>query len=128
MLFDPIDRKIYNRVYWSHSGNNLIVFDKLGDDGYYDIFTMNPDGSGKLCLTCNNPSIPQKHNGNPSWHPTGDWIVFQSVNPSFISLLPEETLKILTNPGAGWRNDVRACMSGLSYSTNPIDLCPFFIR
>ncbi len=35
------------RVDWSHSGNNMIVFDKKGADGYYDVYVMRADGSGE---------------------------------------------------------------------------------
>ena len=94
------------RVDWSHS-NNLIAFDKLGNDGYYDVWVMNPDGSNQVCLTCDNALVPQHHNGNPAWHPTGKWIVFQSVNPDLIPrTLPDRTAKMLTHPGSGWLNDL----------------------
>jgi len=62
-------------VDWFHE-NNKIAFGKWGMDGYVDVFIMNPDGSDKKCLTCNKPVCPQKHNGNPAWHPAGDYIVF----------------------------------------------------
>jgi len=72
-------KEIGGRVDWSHSGNNLIAFDKPGADGYYDVYTMNPDGSSETCLTCDKDgSVPQRHNGNPAWHPSGQYIVFQS--------------------------------------------------
>ena len=28
------------RVDWSHSGNNLIAFDRVGADGFYDVYVM----------------------------------------------------------------------------------------
>lgn len=94
------------RVDWSHS-NGLIAFDRLGGDGYYDVWVMNPDGSNQVCLTCDNALVPQHHNGNPAWHPTGKWIVFQSVNPDLIPrMLPDRTAKMLTQPGSGWLNDL----------------------
>jgi len=95
------------RVDWSHSGNNLIAFDRLGEDGYYDVYVINPDGSGEKCLTCGKQGLPQKHNGNPAWHPSGEWIVFQSVDPDLIPAgLPDDEIKMLTNPGAGWLNNL----------------------
>lgn len=60
------------RVDWSHSGNNLIAFDRMEEDGYYDVYVMNPDGSGEKCLTCGKQGLPQKHNGNPAWHLSGE--------------------------------------------------------
>jgi len=52
----------------------------MGKDGYYDVFIMNPDGSGEITLTHNRPGCPQKHNGNPAWHPSGKYIVFTAMN------------------------------------------------
>jgi len=56
--------------------NNLITYGKGGRDGYFDVFVMNPDGSDEKCLTCDKSACPQKHNGNPAWHPSGEYIVF----------------------------------------------------
>jgi hypothetical protein len=46
------------RVSWSTSGSNLIAFDRQGSNGFYDIWTMNPDGSNQVCLTCGKAGIP----------------------------------------------------------------------
>ncbi len=90
------------RVDWSHSGNNKIVFDKMGADGYYDIYLMNPDGSDEKCLTGDTKGqLPQKHNGNPAWHPSGEYIVFQSEKQK----VPEQHSK-KANPGSGLLNDI----------------------
>jgi Tol biopolymer transport system component len=61
---------------WSHA-NNLITYSYLDTDGYYDVAVMNPDGSGSTCLTCDNPALPNKHMSNPTWHPSGNYLVFQ---------------------------------------------------
>jgi Tol biopolymer transport system component len=63
--------------------NNLIAFGKRGDDSYYDVYVMNPDGSHERCLT--GEECPQKHNGNPVWHPSGDYVVFTSENENVMS-------------------------------------------
>jgi len=71
-------RKNGGRVAWS-AANNLIAYDKKGADGYYDIYVMKPDGSNDRCITCNKKGlVPQKNNGNPAWHPSGKYIVFQA--------------------------------------------------
>ena len=95
------------RVDWSHA-LNVIVFDKKGNDGYYEVYTMNPDGSDEYCLTCHIPGL--SHNsGNPAWHPSGEWIVFQSVNTSLIpSYMDSQDVHAHTNPGAGWLNNLWA--------------------
>src|SRR5688500_16297500 len=56
------------RVDWSHAGDDRIAFDRKGDDGYFDVYTMNPDGSAELCLTCEHPALPHRNQGQPAWH------------------------------------------------------------
>jgi len=63
---------------WSHT-TNMIALGKMGEDFYYDVYIMNPDGSDLTCLT-DSADCPQKHNGNPVWHPSGDYIVFTAEN------------------------------------------------
>ncbi|KYK35293.1 MAG: PD40 domain-containing protein [Theionarchaea archaeon] len=65
-------------VDWCHT-NDLIAFGKMGEDSYYDVCVMNADGSKERCLTCDT-ACPQKHNGNPAWHPSGEYIVFTAQN------------------------------------------------
>ena len=48
---------------------------------------MGLDGSGVECLTCNK-YILQLHNGNPEWHPSGEYIVFQAQDPDLEGLPP----------------------------------------
>lgn len=66
-------------VDWSEK-NNLIVSAKKLRDGYYDLFTMNPDGTDERLLTHEKPGCPQNHNGNPAWHPSAEYIVFTGQN------------------------------------------------
>ncbi len=76
------------RAGWSPGPNNLIAYDSINTTtGFYDVWTMNPDGSNRICLTCNwepppangaasNPQ-PNYNKGNPDWDPTGQYIVFE---------------------------------------------------
>ena len=86
------------RLSWSRA-RNVIAYDKLSPDGFYDIWVMNPDGSGDQCLTCDKSGVPNLHLGNPDWHPTGNFIVFQG-----------QTRQALNNqnarPGVGNNNDI----------------------
>ncbi len=71
-------RESGGRVSWSPRGD-VILFDQKGNDGYYDVHTMRPDGSNEKCLTCESGGILSKgHKGTAEWHPSGDFIVFQS--------------------------------------------------
>ncbi|NNL77445.1 MAG: hypothetical protein HKO68_14010 [Desulfobacterales bacterium] len=62
---------------WSKT-NNKIAFDRLGRDGYFDLWIMNPNGSGQKSLTVNHPQLPNKHIGQPAWHPSGKLVVIQA--------------------------------------------------
>ncbi|NAT11258.1 hypothetical protein C4E22_06950 [ANME-1 cluster archaeon AG-394-G06] len=90
------------------SKEDVIVFDSKGPDGYYDVYMMNMDGTKRKCLTCDKVQVPQKHNGQPAWHPSGDFIVFQSVDPELKGLpkILSEREKVLTGPGAGVNNNL----------------------
>jgi len=95
------------RLDWSPKGD-LIAFDRLGEDSYYDIWLMKLDGSGQKCLTCNNSQLPQKHNGQPAWHPSGDYLVFQAQDPNLkgLPLILKRAEKKLTGPGIGINNNL----------------------
>jgi hypothetical protein len=83
-----------------NKNNGLIAFDMVGSDGYYDVWVMKPDGSGKRNLTHSFKEIP-KHNGNPCWDSTGKYIVFQAQDPNF--RMKNETL---ATPGIGINNNI----------------------
>ena len=66
------------RVSWSPQGD-LILIDQKGSDGYYDLYLIQPDGSNEQCLTCDTSDVLSKgHKGTAEWHPSGNYIVFQS--------------------------------------------------
>jgi hypothetical protein len=94
-------KEIGGRLDWSHT-LNVVAFDKRGEDGFYDVYVMNPDGTDEYCLTCDT-GLPDHHIGNPAWHPSGEWIIFQVVNTALIpSSMDTEEVNAYTNPGAGW--------------------------
>ncbi|MCK4221445.1 MAG: PD40 domain-containing protein, partial [Dehalococcoidia bacterium] len=92
------------RVDWGNNG--LIAHSRYGSDGYYDLWVMSPDGSGAKCLTGDNPNIPQLHNGQPTWQPSGSYIVFQSQDPSLPHSQEEDYVQ--TQPGFGKHNNLWA--------------------
>jgi Tol biopolymer transport system component len=90
------------RLDWS-GALNLIAFDKLDDrSSYFKLWVMRPDGSDQHCLTCDNPEFP-RHSGNPAWHPSGHFIVFQAQND--FRLLGKIT-DYFANPGSGVNNNL----------------------
>ena len=92
------------RLDWSHV-TNLIAFDHMGLDGYFDVYTMRPDGTGRRCLTHGKSGLPQKNNGQPAWHPSGVFIVFQAQDPG-LEGVPPRLEAHLTTPGAGVQNNI----------------------
>ncbi len=111
---------------------DLLAIDRQSGSEYFEIFTVRTDGSNLKCLTCDRPELPPRHKGNPSWHPSGDYILFQAEKDLDISQLqgagqqqrrrgifgrrrarrmqdPERMEKVIdfyAAPGAGFRNDV----------------------
>lgn len=61
--------------FYSPSGD-VISFCRKGPDGFYDIFTIKPDGTGETCLTSGKPGIPQRNLGGAAWHPSGRYMAF----------------------------------------------------
>ncbi|HDM67257.1 MAG TPA: hypothetical protein ENG62_02590, partial [Thermoplasmatales archaeon] len=95
------------RVSWSHT-LDLIVFDEKQRDGYYDIYTMKPDGSDVKCLT-DTPLLPRGHKGCAEWHPSGDYIVFTCQKEEYFgSKIPflRNLFDKLAAPGRGFNCDL----------------------
>ena len=96
------------RVSWSRQ--NILAFSQYPDGSLYhgEIYTMNPDGKHKKCLTCRSNEIPHLNNDQPSWYPTGKYVLFQSVDPLLYkeSPLPSRIKKYLTQGGAGIDNNL----------------------
>jgi Tol biopolymer transport system component len=83
------------RPAWSTQGD-WIAYDKRGSDGYSDLYIAMPDGSYERCLTCEQFVFRQQHAGNADWHPSGDYLVFQTERPHRYS---GETAPFLAVPG-----------------------------
>jgi Tol biopolymer transport system component len=91
-------------VSWLHDGN-IIAFDMMGTDGYLDIYSIHPDGTGLTSLTDGHPQL-KLHNGNPSWHPSGTYIVFQSQDPDLHLDTAPYVEKFVSSPGVGIHNNL----------------------
>lgn len=94
------------RVDWSHA-NGLIAAGIVGSDGYSDVELLRPDGTRLGCLTCGHPQVPQKHNDLPAWHPSGEYILFQSQDPNLdLPFVGERLEAYLTQGGAGLNHNL----------------------
>lgn len=92
------------RVDWDPSGSDRIAFDKKNPDGYYDVYTVHADGTGLVSLTDGREGVWQRNNGNPCWHPSGRFIVFQSEHPKHLAVRN----KWVSDPGVGVYNELWA--------------------
>ncbi len=87
------------RVDWS-AALDLVAFDRLGEDGFFDVWTMRPDGTDVRCLTCTTPGLPARNVGQPAWHPSGGWLVVQAEKAE------SDAPAFAVHPGRGTRNDL----------------------
>ncbi len=80
--------------------HNLIAYDAITDmvSGNTDLFVIQPDGSGKKCLT-RNTEVPKGFIGQPAWHPDGEHIVFQAENSN-------SGHRLLNHMAWGFNNDL----------------------
>lgn len=59
--------------------HSLIAFDSGEAEGSSEVFTVEPDGSDRRCVTCAT-SMSDGYVGQPSWHPDGERLVLQVEN------------------------------------------------
>jgi len=90
-----------SRLDWC-AGTNLLAFDVLGKDGYFDVHTMKPDGAEDRCVSCDVPGLPRRHVGQPAWHPSCRYLVVQAEKQEHIKIRFSPALR----PGAGVLNDL----------------------
>jgi len=103
-----VKKKVSVKTITENGGNvdwcrntNKIAFDRLGTDKYFDVWLMDPDGSNQECITCGNVKLPNKHIGNPAWHPSGEYMVIQAEKPNNSKQYDRKAA-----PGAGILNDL----------------------
>ena len=89
------------RVSWNRPAN-VIAYDAADAEGYFDVYRINPDGSGNSCITCDVAALPPLNKGNPIWNPAGTYLVFQAQQLPSLGTAGD----ILDRPGSGWNNDL----------------------
>jgi Tol biopolymer transport system component len=94
------------RVDWG--ANNLIAYDCTDDSNHFQTWVMNPDGSGAHCLSSQNQQLAQLDNGNPAWHPSGNYIVLEASDMPAVPMATTSParFKRVTSPGMGFDNDL----------------------
>ena len=92
------------RVDWAPRGE-WIAYDRVDDEGYSRLYVARPDSTQKRCLTCQPLEFRRHHTGNPTWHPSGDYLVFEVEKPFKRAGEPEPFLRV---PGRNLGNDLWA--------------------
>jgi Tol biopolymer transport system component len=70
-------REGIGRIAWSAQGDWLAFDRRDPEHGNYQLWVMKRDGTFERCLTCEPLDLRRENCINPTWHPSGDWIVFQ---------------------------------------------------
>ena len=91
-------------VDWAPRGDK-IAYDRLDDTGYSRLYVASPDGTGQKCITCLPFEFRNRHAGNPVWHPSGRYIVFQLEKPF---RLRGELMPFMAIPGRNLGDDLWA--------------------
>lgn len=65
--------------WYTGASHSLIAFDAGVGEGASEVFTVEPDGSDRRCVTCAT-SLSDGYVGQPSWHPDGERLVVQVEN------------------------------------------------
>ncbi len=68
------------RASWSPKGDR-IAFDRREPNGYSQLYVADADLSSEKCLTCLMYELKKLHVGNPSWHPSGEYLAVQVHKP-----------------------------------------------
>jgi Tol biopolymer transport system component len=86
LTFEP-DHLLSVQPSWSPDGSKLAFASDRGGD--WEIFTMNPDGSGQTNVTGPNQNLDYDDR-NPDWSPDGSRIVFVGVRQGAVEILTSD--------------------------------------
>lgn len=99
LLFEDV-----RTVDWAPRGD-WIAFDRPNHNGFSQLHVARPDGSAERCLTCDVWELRNRHCGSPTWHPSGEHIVFVVEKPVKSDGAP---LPLLSVPGGNLGMDLWA--------------------
>lgn len=104
------------RLAYSPDGAS-ICFDKIPETdegrGYFDLWLMTAAGNWRQCLTQDKPPpFTTRHIGQPAYHPSGAWIVYQAQKDS-----SSPQWDAYARPGSGMMNDLYVMPADASTTT-----------
>ncbi len=87
--------------------SKLLVFDRPGNDGFYNVYVSDLQGNIVHSITAQKPGINHRNNGNARFDPAGRYIVFVSEEDRHFG----QRAKALGDPGVGlysnfWATDL----------------------
>lgn len=85
---------------WLKVTNGPVVFDRIGPAGVFELWVLQVGGAARN-LSAGRPEFAGVHVGQPAWHPSGRWIVFQAQKQG----VPRRYDSV-SRPGAGVFNDL----------------------
>ncbi len=97
-----------NPTWLRHSGT--IVFDRMGEDGFFDIFTAKADGKEQKNITVGKEGLPQMNIGKPCFNQVTDFLAFQVQDPELsFSNMPPFLVSLFSSPNIGFHNNIWIC-------------------
>jgi hypothetical protein len=102
---------------WLKLPGGPIVFDRIGPRGVFELWAMNADGGAARNLSAGHAQFAGVHVGQPAWHPSGRWIVFQAQKPGVPARYDS-----VSRPGAGVFNDLWVMRAGGCLARKLVDL------
>lgn len=87
---------------WAPRGD-WIAFDGPNHEGYSQLRVARADGTGMRCLTCDLWDLRRRHCASPTWHPSGEYLVFVVEKPVRSDRRP---LPFLSVPGGNLGMDL----------------------
>lgn len=90
------------RAVWSPKGDR-IAFERRGDKGYSQLWIADEDFTGERCVSCDLHDLKKVHIGNPSWHPSGEFLIAQIERPVKTG---GEPMRFLEVPGGNLGSDL----------------------
>lgn len=64
------------RLEFSRQGD-FLAYDQMGEDGRSDIYLLRTNGASESCLTCDIYDLRRSNVLDPTWHPSGEYLVVQ---------------------------------------------------
>jgi len=90
---------------WNAATNRIATMAK-NSAGYYRVYIVNADGSGRRDLTAGIRNMPARHQGSPYWDPSGRYLLVVAEKPNWHGARMFGNLDYGALPGFGMHDDL----------------------